>query len=77
MIHTINMAKSLKQRVKFLKVVIDYMLYDDSDGYGESQNFVESFYMPSTVLNALLVLIRLDLLNSPLKWELLSALLYR
>lgn len=35
------------------------MLYDDSDGYGESQNFVRAFYMPSTVLNALLVLIRL------------------
>lgn len=26
------------------------MLYDDSDGYGESQNFVRAFYMPSTVL---------------------------
>ena len=24
------------------------MQYDDSDGYGESQNFVRAFYMPST-----------------------------
>lgn len=33
------------------------MQYDDNDGYAESQNFVRAFYMPSTVLNALLVLI--------------------
>ena len=35
------------------------MQYNDNDGYGERQNFVRAFYMPSTILNALLVLIHL------------------